>query len=66
MHSRIQRAKLNRGNKLPPQESNFLNIYSLWQETKDETLRHRLFMSLERLLKTNPGFDFRQKLWQAV
>lgn len=47
-------------------ESRFLNIYSLWQETKDEALRNRLFMSLERLLRNNPGFDFRQKLWQAV
>ncbi len=59
MHSRIQKSKLSR-------EGKFLNMYSRWQETKDDTLRNRLFMSMDRLMKKNPGFDFRRKLWQAV
>lgn len=66
MHSRIQEARLSIGNKSPLCEGDFLNIYSLWQETKDDTLQGRLFMSLKRLLKTNPSFDFRQTLWRAV
>lgn len=66
MHARIQKTKLARKMSKREGESRFLNTYSLWQETKDETLRNRLFMSLERLTKNSPGYDFRQKLWQAV
>lgn len=62
----LQKAKLERGSRSPLEEREFLKLYSAWHETHDESIRRRLFMSFGRLMKSDPGFDFRQQIWQAV
>ena len=52
--------------RIPVLERRFLKLYSRWHETHDVTLQKRLFMSLNRLLRREPGFDFRKNLGQVL
>lgn len=66
MKSIVQIAKLGRKSKAPILEGEFLRTYSKWLETRDEAHQKRAFMSLARLLRYEPSFDFRERLWQAL
>ena len=52
--------------RVPVLERRFLKLYSRWHETHDATLQKRLLMSWNRLLRTEPGFDFRKNLGQVL
>ena len=66
MKSIFQMAKLERRSKAPILEREFLRLYSRWHETHDQSLEKRIFMSLNQLMNSEPGFDFRERLWQAL
>ncbi len=66
MKAFIQMAKLSCKTKSPMLESAFLRLYSKWHETHNHTLEKRMFMSLNRLIHSDPGYDFRKRLWQAL
>lgn len=66
MKAMMQEARLNRRTKAPLLESEFLRLYSKWHETHDQSLQQRMFMSLARLMRYVPTFDFRERLWQAL
>ena len=46
-------------------ESRFLRLYSRWHETRDLTLRKRLFVRLRMLIKRMPNFDIRSRFEHA-
>ncbi len=46
-------------------EARFLRLYSTWQETHDLTLRKRLLLRLNILMRRIPDFDLREKFEQA-
>lgn len=66
MKSIVQMARLNRKSKSPLLEKEFLRLYSKWHETHDQSLQKRMFMSLNRLMRFEPSFDFREQLWRAL
>ena len=66
MKSMLQMVKLSRYSKAPLLEKEFLRLYSRWHETHDQSLEKRIFMSLNRLMNSEPSFDFRERLWQAL
>ena len=65
MKAIVQMIKLNRRARTPLLEQEFLRLYSKWHETHDQSLRKRMFMSLNRLMNFEPNFDFRKRLWAA-
>ena len=66
MKAMVQMAKVIHQSKTPLLEKEFLRLYSRWHETHDELLKRRMFQSIGRLLNSDPGFDFRKRLWQAL
>ena len=62
----LQMARLGRRSRAPILEREFLKLYSRWHETHDQSLQRRIFMSLSRLMNSEPSFDFREMLWQAL
>ncbi len=66
MKAVVQHAKFSRHAKSPLLEKEFLKLYSKWHETHDHTLERKMFMSIERLLRHEPSFDFREQLWRAL
>lgn len=46
-------------------EARFLRLYSRWHETRDLTLRKKLFVRLRLLMKRMPNFDPRTRFEQA-
>lgn len=46
-------------------EARFLRLFSRWQETRDLTLRKRLFMRLRLLMRQVPNFNLRSRFEQA-
>lgn len=66
MKSMAQQVKFNRRMKTPLLEGEFLRLYSKWHETHDQSLQQRVFMSLARLMRCEPTFDFRSRLWQVL
>ncbi len=66
MKTILQMAKLSHRAQTPMFEREFLRLYSRWHETHDQSLQKRIFMSLNRLLSSEPSFDFRERLWQAL
>ena len=46
-------------------EARFLRLYSVWQETHDLTLRKRLLLRLNILMRRIPDFDLREKFEHA-
>lgn len=66
MKAAVQRAKLARRMKSPLLEKEFLKLYSKWHETHEHSLQKKVFMSLDQLLRNEPGFDFREQLWHAL
>jgi len=62
----LHKSKLGRHSRAILLERDFMRLYSEWQETRDSALQRRVFSSLGKLLKNEPGFDFRAKLWQAM
>lgn len=59
-------AKLGQVAKAPMLEGEFLRLYSRWHETHDQSLEQRMLMSLSRLMRCEPAFDFRERLWKAL
>lgn len=46
-------------------EERFLRMYSMWHETHDLSLRKRLYVRLNRVMRTVPNFDLRRPFEQA-
>ena len=46
-------------------EERFLRLYSMWHETHDLTLRKRLLVRLNLLMRRVPNFDLRRKFQNA-
>ena len=42
-------------------EARFLRLFSRWHETRDLTLRKRLFVRLRLLMRQMPNFDLRSR-----
>ena len=66
MKAVVQAARLTHPTKSPVLEKQFLRLYSRWHETHNVFIQKKVFMSLQRLLDSAPGFDFRERLWQAA
>ncbi|OGW81110.1 MAG: hypothetical protein A3G33_10245 [Omnitrophica bacterium RIFCSPLOWO2_12_FULL_44_17] len=47
------------------QETKLLRLYSKWQETRDVTLRKKVFMSLAALARRMPDYDLRRPFQNA-
>ena len=62
----VQMVKFDSQTVAPVLERQFLKLYSRWHETHDPVLVKRLVVSLDRLLKREPGFDFRERLWSVL
>ena len=46
-------------------EARFLRLYSMWHETHDLTLRKRLLVKLNLLMRRVPDFNLRRSFEQA-
>jgi len=46
-------------------EERFLRLYSMWHETHDLSLRKRLLVRLNLLMREVPNFDIRRKFQNA-
>lgn len=47
------------------EEVRFLKLYSMWHETHDLSLRKRLLMRLNVVMRRIPDFDLRRRFEQA-
>jgi hypothetical protein len=62
----VQKAKLHHRGEALLRKGEFLRLYSQWHETHDATLEKKLLQSFDRLIESEPGFDFRKMLWKAL
>ena len=46
-------------------EARFLRLYSMWHETHDLTLRKRLLVRLNLVMRQMPNFDLRSRFENA-
>jgi len=51
----------------PPEEieARFLRLYSRWHETRDLSLRKKLYVRLRLVMRQSPNFDLRARFQQA-
>lgn len=46
-------------------EAHFLKLYSIWHETHDLSLRKRLLVRLNKIMRRVPDYDIRRRFEQA-
>lgn len=65
MLSRLLRPSRPRSRSSKDVEARFLRLYSMWHETHDLSLRKRLLVRLNLLMRKVPDFDLRRKFQNA-
>lgn len=65
MISRLLRRRRGNVNTKKDVEDHFLKLYSMWHETHDLSLRKRLLVRLNKVMRRVPDYDIRRRFEQA-
>ena len=65
MNVRLLKRRRGNVNAKKDVEAHFLKLYSVWHETHDLSLRKRLLVRLNKVMRRVPDYDIRRRFEQA-